>query len=286
MVKAVSGKDYPQSLDYFIAKGKYEKRFADVYNKASTIQIVFISDNYNDSCAEYYEFRDAAGRLLAQGDGAVWKKWDKTKEAYVEYNATLEQMETGYKMKAKTVLRMRFIIPKIPSVFGVWEFTTHGVDSSIPSIRDAFDTVQNLAGSVINIAFDLHVEKVESNKPGAKSVFPVVTLIANVCKENMELLASYYEQGKKLRGMIDDERINSLQLIEANITDEIPTERLFFNDEDIAEINTLAEVYGIGQLELMTLMEDSFGHGFDTFPYEYKQELIDNIKQQEKRSAL
>jgi hypothetical protein len=208
---------------------------------------------------------------------------------YVEGEFTLDEIRKGYGQE-KTVLRLRFILPKIHSVFGVWEFTTHGVESSIPAIRDAFDTVQSIAGSVVNIAFDLHVEKVESNKPGEKTVFPVVSLIANICKENMEQLAAYYEQGRRLRGVINDERISSLSLpeisntlteedvvVEGSALLEVEEERLL-SDEEKAEINRHAqEKAGFTVFDLYEVLEDMGGYTLDTLPASMKQDVIDNI---------
>lgn len=208
-----SGKEYPVSTDYFIAKGKYEHLFNEVYGeKPNRIQIVFISDNIKDVCDESYQFRDGQGRLLAEGDGERWKAFNSKTDKY-DYGvgASLEEMQDMYKgATLSTTLTLRFLLPKIRGVFGAWQFTTKGVHSSIPAIRDTFDNVQITAGTVINIPFDLIVEKVTSQKPGAKSVFPVVTLIPNVSQENLEMLSEYVESGQRFKGVLTEERIAQL----------------------------------------------------------------------------
>ena len=71
------GKEYPQSVDYFIPAGKYAALFSKAYgDKPQTIQIVFPSDNPAQVCNERYEYRDDDGRLLASGDGDTFQVWD------------------------------------------------------------------------------------------------------------------------------------------------------------------------------------------------------------------
>lgn len=217
--KAISknGKEYPVSTDYFIAKGKYESLFNEVYgDKPNRIQVVFISDNIKDVCDESYQFRDHQGRLLAEGDGNSWKAFNAKSDKY-EYgvSATLEDMMNTYLgATLSTILTLRFLLPKIRGVFGGWQFTTKGVHSSIPAIRDTFDQVQNTAGTVINVPFDLVVEKVQSQKPGAKSVFPVVSLIPNLSQDNLEMLSEFVESGQRFKGILTEERL--LQLTGTN----------------------------------------------------------------------
>jgi len=219
---AKTGKEYPASIDYFRADGKYANVFHQVYGERPTrVQIVFPSNNPSDVCSERYVVRDGAGRLLAEGDGESWRVWSPTSSDYVfvpkpgadpvtiEY---IEKVYCGGKMGGKLTieLRLSFILPKIPSVMGIWQFSTKGVRSSIPAIRDTFDYVLSKVGQITNIPFDLIVEKVKSNKPGSTSVFPVVNLVPNVSDENLDMLAGYIQQGKKLRGMLTESRITAL----------------------------------------------------------------------------
>lgn len=210
-VSQKTGKEFPTSIDWFRADGKYASVFHEVYGeKPNRIQIVFFSNRVEDVCSESYIVRDSAGRLLAEGDGESWRAWSAQKKEYVFGQATIEEVEKKYGAKATVSLTLRFILPKIPSVFGLWSFTTKGAKSSIPAIRDTFDQVLEMAGTATNIPFDLTVEKVKSNKPGEVSVFPVVTLIPNVSQENLDLLAGYIQAGQKLRGVMTEARIRAL----------------------------------------------------------------------------
>jgi hypothetical protein len=212
-MKAISqktGKEFPTSIDWFRADGKYAELFHQVYGeKPNRIQIVFPSNRVEDVCSETYICRDDKGRLLAEGDGETWRAWSTNRKEYVFGKSTIEEVEKKYG-KASVSLTIRFLLPKIPSVFGIWQFTTKGAKSSIPAIRDTFDQVLEMAGVVSNIPFDLTVEKVKSNKPGEASVFPVVTLIPNVSQENLDLLAGYVQAGQKLRGVMTEARIKAL----------------------------------------------------------------------------
>lgn len=204
------GKEYPSSIDWFRADGKYAETFHRVYGEKPTkIQIVFPSNRVEDVCSESYVVRDKAGRLLAEGDGSTWKCWSEKKGAYVFGEFSVEDVKARLG-EPHVTLTLRFLLPAIPSVFGLWQFTTKGAKSSIPAIRDTFDQVLEMAGVVSNIPFDLTVEKVKSNRPGAASVFPVVTLIPNVSQENLDLLAGYVQAGQKLRGVLTEARIRAL----------------------------------------------------------------------------
>jgi hypothetical protein len=212
-LKAISqktGKEFPTSIDWFRAAGKYAEVFHQVYGpKPNRIQIVFFSNRVEDVCSERYEVRDDKGRLLAEGDGETWRCWSTNKKEYVFGQTSLEEVEKRYG-KPKASLTLSFILPKIPSVFGLWQFRTLGAKSSIPAIRDTFDQVLEMAGTVQNIPFDLGIEKVKSNKPGEPTVFPVVSLIPNLSQENLDLLAGYIQAGKKFRGVLTEARIRAL----------------------------------------------------------------------------
>jgi hypothetical protein len=242
--KNSSGKEFPGSVDYFIAAGKYEGLFKQAYGDApNKIQIVFISDNWADVCNEHYELRDKAGRLLADGDGANWRAYNSQKDCY-NYNviSTLPEMEKKYGFEAKVVLTLRFILPAIPGVFGQWQFTTKGVKSSIPQIRDTFDQVQTMAGTIINIPFDMTVEKVQSQKPGSASVFPVVSLIPNLSTQNLELLADFVQSGQRIRGMLTEQKIQELcSLAKFQLAEHIEEAENVIIDDQTGEVS-IAEV--------------------------------------------
>lgn len=214
------GKEYPVSLDYFKPVGDYAKLFTDEYGeKPKKIQVIFISDDNNHSCLEEYEARDAQGKRAGYGDGETYYLYDEKKEDYVAYKSDdekdkeyVKKFTKDNKLEWKVILTLFFIIPKIKGVFGVWKFQTKGVKSSVEQIINAFDMIKENAGTVINIPFDLVVEKVKSQKPNSKSVFPVVNLVPNIGKENLEIVAGFMSQGGNIKqlGMLTDEKIKQL----------------------------------------------------------------------------
>ena len=186
-----SERGYPMSIDYFRPTGKYAGLFTQVLGeKPQTLQIVFYDDNPELVCNEHYEFRDGSGALVADGDGRDFRVWNG--KARVPYNTTdypdiMQQISQKYNKKPRyegdtgwdVVLTMRFIIPAVNSVVGCWRFQTKGAASSIKNIRNSFDGVQILRGTVTGTVFDLSVQFAKSDKPGNTSRFPVVTMVAN-----------------------------------------------------------------------------------------------------------
>ena len=206
--KSQSGKEYPVSLDYFRPTGKYAGLFENAYGeKPSTIQIIFPSDNPETVCNQRYEYRDNAGALVARGDGHNFEIWDGKKYAPFsidDYPDLMEQITAKNPTKRGNdnwdiTLTMRFIIPAVRGIVGVWWFSTKGRASSIKNICNSFDGVQMMRGTVMQTVFDLSVQYAKSNKPGDNSRYPVVSLIANdtrideirkaiAPKENLSLL--------------------------------------------------------------------------------------------------
>lgn len=183
-----SEKGYPMSIDYFRPTGKYAELFTKVLGpKPQTITVLFTSDDAERVCNERYEYRDNAGALVSYGDGEVFYVWDgKQYSPFLvsEYPDIMKRIVQRYPTKKgddgwEIALRMQFIIPALSGVMCTWGFTTKGKASSIRNIRDSFDTVLSLRGTVKGTAFDLSVQMHKSNKPGASSKYPVVTLVAN-----------------------------------------------------------------------------------------------------------
>lgn len=183
-----NGREYPVSVDYFIPSGKYEGMFsASLGEKPQTIQIIFPSDNAEKVCNERYEYRDNSGALVARGDGRTFEIWDGKR--YVPYSVDaypdiMEQITRNNPTKRGAdnwdiVLTLRFIIPAVRGIVGVWQFSTKGKASSVRNIRESFDGVQMMRGTVTQTVFDLSVQFAKSNKPGVSSRYPVVSLVAN-----------------------------------------------------------------------------------------------------------
>jgi len=209
----------PESLDYFLCSGKYASYFEKAHQqKPDVIQVVFISDDINYSCKEEYECRDSAGKLTGKGDGETWLLYNADKDDYLAVDNGTDEGKAALKAagKWKAALTLRFIIPKIRGLAGVFEFTTHGEKSSIEQIRETFDRVQEQAKTVINIPFDLTVKKVKSQKPGQIRNFPVVQLVPNISEDNIAIVRNYLDSGNPISktGLLNEERI--LQLKEQN----------------------------------------------------------------------
>lgn len=198
-IKAVArnGKEYPQSVDYFVAGGKYAGLFAKAYgDKPQTIQIVFPADDPALVCNERYEYRDDDGRLIAYGDGESFFVWDG--RIYAPFS-TGKYPDIMKKIAAKhpnrnarsggggwdATLTVTFMLPLVRGIAGVWQFVSKGTASTIPNIRDAFDKMLTINGRVAGVIWDMTVKFATSQKPGDKSRYPVVTIIPNESEDNL-----------------------------------------------------------------------------------------------------
>ena len=183
-----NGKEYPVSVDYFIPSGKYAGMFtAALGEKPQTIQVIFPDDSPGKVCNERYTYRDDRGALVARGDGQVFEIWngkEYAKYSITEYPDIWDQIIKNNPTKRgadnwDVELTMRFIIPAIRGVVGVWSLTTKGAASSVKNLRDSFDSVQAMRGTVTTSVFDLSVHFHKSNKPGSNSRYPVLDLVCN-----------------------------------------------------------------------------------------------------------
>lgn len=205
--KAISkyGKEYPTSVDYFIPQGKYEKMFTAVYGeKPQTIQIVFPSDDADAVCAEYYEYRNDKGELIAKGDGETFNVWngrDYQTFNVTEYPDIMQRIASKHPNQAvregrdgwKVRLTLNFLIPLVRGIAGLWTFETNGSASTIPQVRDTFDAMLAERGKCAGIIFDLNVKFATSQKPDNKSRYPVVTLVPNESEENVKKVTEAFK---------------------------------------------------------------------------------------------
>ena len=183
-----SDKGYPMSIDWFRATGKYAGLFhQSCGDKPNTIQIIFPSDNAEIVCNERYEYRDDKGALVARGDGKNFEVWNgKIYAPYsiVDFPDIMQQIAAKNPTKRgadnwDVALTLRFIIPAVRGVVGLFSLTTKGAASSIKNVRDSFDSVQMMRQTVTTSVFDLSVHFHKSNKPGESSRYPVLELICN-----------------------------------------------------------------------------------------------------------
>lgn len=183
-----NGREYPTSIDWFRPTGKYAPMFtAALGEKPQTIQIIFPDDDPAKVCNERYEYRDDKGALVARGDGHTFEIWNG--HIYAPYSVDqypdiMNQITAKNPTKRGAnnwdiALTLRFIVPAVRGVVGVWQFSTKGRVSSIKNIRNSFDSVQMMRGTVAQTVFDLSVQFAKSNKPGVNSRYPVVSLVAN-----------------------------------------------------------------------------------------------------------
>ena len=200
---------YPTSLNHFIAIGKYDKYFSDAYGfEPNKLEVVFFTNNISEACNERWECRDPQGKLAGYGDGETFDIYNAVADKY-EKTQDKEIIKKAGKWEA--ILTITFLLLKIRGVFGCWQLSTKGERSSIPSIRDTFDMVMSKAGTVIGIPFDLCIEKVKSQKPGSKNLYPVITLVPNVSSQHLEMLASYVGSDLNNVGILTEEKIEQIK---------------------------------------------------------------------------
>ena len=181
-------KGYPMSIDWFRPTGKYEGLFRQALGeKPQTIQVIFPSDDAEKVCNEQYQYRDDKGALVARGDGHPFEVWNgKVYAPYTieDYPNIMQLIAEKNPTKRKEdnwdiVLSMKFIVPAVRGVVGVFGLTTKGRASSVRNIRESFDAVQMMRGTVVTSVFDLSVHFHKSNKPNDTSRYPVLSLVAN-----------------------------------------------------------------------------------------------------------
>lgn len=204
---ADGSKEYPASLDYFRPDGKYIDKFTEAFGeKPVRIPVVFVSDNYKDSCSQYFAAWEK-GKCYGEGDGETFKVWDASAGqkdskgnptgAYVENLPKTDPRVKAIKTWAE-YMKLRVVIPAIKDVLGVWEFTTKASKSTIPNIISTFDFIQSRAGTIIGFPFDLVVTKAQGYNPGQPKNYPVVSLIPNRGEENIVAIKNYLSGGGRI----------------------------------------------------------------------------------------
>ena len=194
-IKSPSG--YPQSTDYFVASGKYAPLFNEVYGeKPDSLLVYFPSDDPSLVCNEAYVYRDNAGRKIAEGDGETFWVYSEKTQARIKVTTDkmpdiMDRIHEKYASKNgwQVTLTLKFVLPMVNRIYGVWEFSTKGAASSIPQIRDCFDAMLAKNGKIAGVLCDLNVKFAKSDSPKA-SRYPVVSLVPNETDSNIAKVQS------------------------------------------------------------------------------------------------
>lgn len=194
---SASGKEYPTSLDYFRATGKFANKFTELFGEKPTeLHIAFVSNNIEEVCNERFEAWDK-GKRWGYGNGMTFTVWDAASGKYVDGVSKDDPRVKAIKGWSRT-LTLRFVLLKMKGVLGYWTFETKAKETTIPSIVKAFDMVMERSGSIIGFPFSLTVEKVKSYSPGEARNYPIVKLVPNFTEETIEQVRSYIEAGGEL----------------------------------------------------------------------------------------
>jgi len=196
-----SGKEYPASIDYFKAHGKYAAMFHQVLgDKPKTIRVAFASDDIGQVCNERYECwervnngKTERGMKFGSGDGQTFEVWDDASKKYVTKTSEEVRLIAGWKWQV--ILTLRVCCLDVKGVMGTWKFSTMAAKSTIPSIISTFDWVKEKAGTIVGLPFDLVVEKHTSKTPGEAKNYPVVNLVPNFTEESVMAVQQFIESG-------------------------------------------------------------------------------------------
>lgn len=204
-----SGTEFPASLDYFKATGKFAQMFHNILgDKPNSITIAFISDDVSQVCNERLESW-SGGRRYGYGDGVVFNIAEKdAKGQYIWSEVSLikpdgtEDRDVKKRLAAihkigewKRTLTLKFIVLKLKNVIGHWTLETKAAKTTIPMVVGAFDLVREKSNTIIGFPFTLMVEKVKGYSPGAPRSYPIVKLVPNFTEENMQTVRDYIEAG-------------------------------------------------------------------------------------------
>lgn len=194
-VLSSTGKEIPSSCDYFIPSGKYASLFTQVYGeKPNSLLVYFPSDDASLVCNECYVYRNEKGKKIAKGDGENFIVWSDKVQKYVpmnieKYPDLMEKVAQKYPSPTgwQATLTLNVVLPMVNKIYGVWTLETKGVASSIPQIRDTFDSLLAKNGHINGVLCDLNVEFAKSDSPKA-SKFPILSIVPNETQANMDKL--------------------------------------------------------------------------------------------------
>jgi hypothetical protein len=225
---ADNGKEYPASTDFFIFSSQVPRRVQKIENlllglpenkeagKIVVIPCTFASDDDGEVCSQFYELRNKAGQVVAKGDGSTF--YESGSEGYILRTPgdAAKYMEDLQRKTPEGVWRECLVLRVVVLGFdelGTWEFRSYGVETTIPSIVETFDSIKSLAGRVRGIPFRLVVDKQKSNRSGVNRQYPVVNLFCDFSPEGLDNIRLL---GANLTGIITAAKL------EAATTPELP----------------------------------------------------------------
>jgi hypothetical protein len=217
------GKEYPAATDYFVVKSRHAQHVHNQYGpKPQSLPIFFFSDDFSHCCFERLELRDKAGNLFVYGDGENFHVYNPKSGNYVPTNIhqkpniikdasdyLRQGMPDPSKIDWTQVLYVRFIIKDIPAM-GFWQFSTRGMKTTIPNLRDMFDQCLQTFGTVRFFPFELSVKLAKSNKPGENRQYPVVDIVPSISIESGLKIAEFIQ---------DNPDFNQARLANMNLKD-------------------------------------------------------------------
>lgn len=200
--KTQQGKEYPKALEHFRCytdNPVIQAAFDTAIGKRDRLIIAFMSDDASDTCKQEYLLMNKSGKKVATGDGRDFRVWDRKEKGWVSFRCFSKEeaeelmkrfavgfSEANYEAVWKQRLTLQFLIPELSQVMGCWRFETTA-ESSIVGIVQTFDTIQNMAGTVIGIPFEISVNMHTAwNESGSR--YPVVSMRCAMEGESVRLI--------------------------------------------------------------------------------------------------
>lgn len=195
--------NFPNSLDYFVANSPYESAFKAAYgDKPTQIEIMFTKDErnidevlqltFNGKPAIIFETRAANFLAVASKQNARYFLTPKgiiaaitEKFMFCWVGETWQQFAipniAGWpELVCKHSLILRFRIPKITLIDGLWEYRTGAVSSREPIKATLLEAQEQYWEWIDRIPFDMNVRISHGNAMDKK--YPVVNIVMNLNK--------------------------------------------------------------------------------------------------------
>ena len=209
--------EYPKAVDYFklnTIQKAVEGRFNEKYGeKPNLLPIFFTTNDFANHCIERLTLRNSAGQLVAWGDGENFQSFNMKSGKYVPVNIVdhpdfparkLAEVRTGLTAKQTASvdwsheLILRFCIKDIPAM-GYFQFQSKAAKTTIPALTSMIDGCMESLGMFAFMQFNMSVKFAESNNPGAKKKYPVVSIVPAFSMEVGLKLAAFMQENQDFR---------------------------------------------------------------------------------------